>query len=507
MTEPDATWIDYYRTLGVSEHADADEIKRAYRRMARRHHPDIDHSPDAAERFLLIQTAFDVLGDSERRVGYDIEWQLYRQRRDQVQGEHIAIRWALSQQTLPYQSEPQVVYALLDLVAGPAEDSAGLPLNLCLLLDCSSSMRGPTLMRLKEAAHLVIDQLDEQDSFSLVAFHDRAQVLIPNRGAVHPGVARAAINNLGTRGGTEIAQGLAAALEQVKQCASNKYLNQVVFLTDGYTYGDDERCRDLARQAGAAGINISALGLGPHWNEDLLDDVATLSGGTSLYIDSPEGIVEAFQDQMARLRDVFVQNAQLQVALADHVTVRTAYRFFPAIAPLPVSEGTSLTWPLGRIERHTGQTLLIEFQVAPPAAPGPLPLAQLQLDGRASTRIGHLIQADLVANCELDPEKSPLDVRLRGFLERVVAYRLQERAWQDWAAAKVEEATSRLRFAATKLLELGEVDLARETIREAKRLEATGQPSSSGKKRIVYGTRSLTSGLPWRRPRGRESGS
>jgi hypothetical protein len=82
---------------------------------------------------------------------------------------------------------------------------------------------------------------------------------------------------------------------------------------------------------------------------------------------------------------------------------------------------------------------------------------------------------------------------------------LQERAWQDLAEDRIDQATSRLRSVATKLLELGEVDLARETIHEAKRLEATGQTSLIGKKRIRYGTRSLASPLPWRRPGRRKS--
>lgn len=503
MSESDEAWVDYYRVLLVPEDADADEIKRAYRRMARRYHPDVDRTPDAAERFLLIQAAFDVLSDSERRAEYDEERRA-RQKREEARSGPVTLRWTLSRHPLPCHEEAQVVYALVDIVATSTYDGEGLPLNLCLLLDCSSSMRATSVQRLREAARLVVDQLTEQDSFSLVAFHDRAQVLVPSGGPVDLPAVRAAINSLQARGGTEIAQGLAAALQEVRRRVSPRHLNHIVFLTDGYTYGDEELCRDLARQAGAAGISISALGLGAHWNEALMDEVAALSGGVSRYIDAAEGIAPVFQEQIQRLRDVIVRDAALELELRGSTEARAAHRFFPSIVALDVATEGQFILPLGNVERHVGQTVLLEFQVPPLPTAGPVPLAGARLLGRPATAQSLarslLVQADLATTCEWSPEKTPLDSRLRGFAERVVAYRLQERAWQELAAEQVDQATSRLRSAATKLLELGEVDLARETIREAKRLEATGQTSLIGRKRIRYGTRSLTSLLPWYRP-------
>ena len=368
-------------------------------------------------------------------------------------------------------------------------------------------MRGESLRRIKEAAWFVVDQLTESDSFSLVAFHDRAQVLIPNHGAVHPSIIRTAISALEARGGTEIAQGLTAALQEVQRGASPRYLNHIVFFTDGHTYGDEAICQDLARQAGEASITISALGLGPDWNEALLDDIAALSGGVSMYIDSPAGITPAFQEQILRLRAVMIRDAGLEIELGEGAAVRTAYKFYPAIAALNAAPGKFLTLPLGSIERHPGQTVLLELQVPPLSAPGSVSLARVRLMGQLSSAQSAertaLVQTDLLATCAADPETPPIAPRLRGFVERVVAYRLQERAWQDLAEEQIDQATSRLRSAATKLLELGEVDLARETIREAKRLETTGRTSLIGKKRIRYGTRSLgSSPLPWHSPHG-----
>ncbi len=63
---------DYYEVLGVSRSASAEEVKRAYRRLAREHHPDVNSHPDAEERFKELGEAYAVLSDPERRQRYDL---------------------------------------------------------------------------------------------------------------------------------------------------------------------------------------------------------------------------------------------------------------------------------------------------------------------------------------------------------------------------------------------------------------------------------------------------
>jgi curved DNA-binding protein CbpA len=62
---------DYYRVLGVSQDASASEIRRAYRRLARQHHPDRNPKPDGPERFRTLAEAYAVLNDPARRARYD----------------------------------------------------------------------------------------------------------------------------------------------------------------------------------------------------------------------------------------------------------------------------------------------------------------------------------------------------------------------------------------------------------------------------------------------------
>lgn len=66
-----ATKRDYYEVLGVSKTASKDEIKSAYRKLAKKYHPDLNKEPGAEEKFKEVQEAYDVLYDDNKRATYD----------------------------------------------------------------------------------------------------------------------------------------------------------------------------------------------------------------------------------------------------------------------------------------------------------------------------------------------------------------------------------------------------------------------------------------------------
>ena len=73
---------DYYETLGVARDAGAEEIKRAYRRLARKYHPDVSKAADAQTRMQAVNEAYEVLRDPERRAAYDRLGKHYAQGHD-----------------------------------------------------------------------------------------------------------------------------------------------------------------------------------------------------------------------------------------------------------------------------------------------------------------------------------------------------------------------------------------------------------------------------------------
>ena len=62
---------DFYKTLSVSKGASQDEIKKAYFKLAKEYHPDVNKAPEAKEKFATINEAYETLGDESKRKVYD----------------------------------------------------------------------------------------------------------------------------------------------------------------------------------------------------------------------------------------------------------------------------------------------------------------------------------------------------------------------------------------------------------------------------------------------------
>ena len=64
-------YVDYYQILGVSRDAEKSDIKKAYRKLARKYHPDVNQEADAEEKFKEVNEAYEVLKDQDKRQAYD----------------------------------------------------------------------------------------------------------------------------------------------------------------------------------------------------------------------------------------------------------------------------------------------------------------------------------------------------------------------------------------------------------------------------------------------------
>src|SRR5262245_18369677 len=79
--------LDFYVVLGVPRTASQADIQRAYRKLARKHHPDVSKAPDSEETFKKVSEAYDVLSDPDTRKTYDTLWPVFRRVSDDVDPE------------------------------------------------------------------------------------------------------------------------------------------------------------------------------------------------------------------------------------------------------------------------------------------------------------------------------------------------------------------------------------------------------------------------------------
>jgi len=403
---------------------------------------------------------------------------------------------SLNKSQLQVTGARQLAYVLVEATPSQAMAAVQMPLNLSLVLDKSGSMAGQKMADLKTAAKMAIDQLTPDDYISLVVFDDTASVVFPSQKAADKKALKAAVGRIRDGGGTHISFGMSKGLTELEKQLGSDRASRMILLTDGETFGDEKNCRNLAQQAGDAHIAINAFGLGEDWIEELMDDIADASGGVSDYIDDPSDISDAFQRTVKQVQAAVVQNATLVLRLSNGVTPRAIWRVTPMISRLSAQHlsDRDVQAGLGELTKGSGQSILIEL-LFPDRAAGRYRMAQAEVsyDVPSEGLIAEKARTDIVVDFTTDPQAAKqYDARVMNIVEKVTAHKLQTRALDAAAAGDVATASKQLRAAATRLLELGETDLADTATKEAEKLEKDGQMSAGGTKKLRYETRKLT---------------
>ncbi|MEP7291032.1 MAG: VWA domain-containing protein [Chloroflexota bacterium] len=482
--------FDPYVILGVSPDASFDEIKDAHRRAVRRLHSDTNPNKGAVAQLQDINVAYKLLSEPERRQQYDNHARRKKREYDFI------LRVTPSKRSLAPLPEPQVIYLLVEILPDPRSLSQAEKLqkqsrlNLTLVLDRSNSMNGVRLERVKAAAHQIIDQLNEEDVFSVVSFNDYSDVVIPATTVQDKANLKARISMMAASGGTEIFKGLSAGVEQNRQFLAPRLVNHIILLTDGNTYGDQSRCIELVKKAASEGIITSAMGLGSDWNDKFLDEIATISGGACEYIKSPSSVVKFLNNHVRALVNVFVDRLQLSVAPDADVRLETAFKLAPNSQPLSVD---SADIPLGNLQVNRITSVLLQFEIPANLKPGFRSVARIIARGDILANQDPPFQAlsdfSIGISSEVESEETPAS--LLDALGKLTLYRLQERAQEAVDSGNVKEATRRLENLATRFLEHGQSDLAQQALAEAQQVASTSALSDEGRKSLKFQTRYL----------------
>lgn len=400
-----------------------------------------------------------------------------------------------SRDDVPVTGKEQLVYALLELSPGKAKGGE-ISANLSLVLDRSGSMEGEKIDNLKQAVKAVVDQLGEDDYLSLLIFDDEVEVILDSQAVLDREAIKRKVDLLIPRGGTQISLGLKQGMEEIKKNYSEQRINRILLLTDGETWGDEEECLNLAQEAEKMGVSITALGIGEEWNENLLLKIAESSGAGSHWIQEPAEILDYFQEEIKAVQSVVVTGMEATVRLSKGVKLQGIHRTQPMISRLEVPQDKqSFSLPLGSLDQERGQSLLIEA-ILPPRDAGKFRAGQVEVNydvpGKGIKQ--KKLKADIVFNYSTSPS-TWVNAEVMNLAEKISAFKLQTRALKEAELGNVEGATRKLQAAATRLLDLGELELAEATKKEAENLEKLGKMSSTGTKKLQYGTRKLTQKL------------
>jgi Ca-activated chloride channel homolog len=393
---------------------------------------------------------------------------------------------------MPVTGGSQLAYVLLE--AKPTEMMAQvrMPLNFALVLDHSGSMKGAKLRNVKEAVKMVIDRLEPTDYVSVIIFDDTAQVIIPSMPANDKPGMKAAIDQIRDAGGTTMSLGMIQGLNELRRWNIPNAINRMILLTDGVTYGDAQRCRQLASDAAAAGIGIYTLGIGSDWDEDLLDVIGLTSGSgqPAEFIRDPSDALNVLQQQVQSAVNVAIRNANLILRLPVGVSPKKAVLVLPFIKDLGqgVLSDRQIFIPLGDMEKETPQSVLVELMIDPrPEGLFRIGQAELTYDVPIAGIVGESVRDDIKVTFTTDAAKAAaVNPVVMNFAEKANAHRLVTRVLDEYK--RTGKATTRLTPNVTRVLD-EETQAALEQINQGQQI------SQDQLKAIGNKTRKLTQRL------------
>jgi Ca-activated chloride channel family protein len=288
------------------------------------------------------------------------------------------------------------VYILVRLEAEAVAPADRSPVNLALVIDRSSSMRGPRFAQAVRAASEVVGKLDERDRLTVITFDGSARVVFgPDR--VSEGDRERltrALADLDTGAGTNLAAGIRKGADALKAGFLRGAITRLILLTDGQPsvgVTDAEKLCTLAATEHAAGVTITTMGIGDSFEDELLAEIARRGRGGFYYLATPADIPAAFGRE---LEGVFaIAATETELKFVPHAEVR-AIDLLHRVPSRPGEEG--LTVDVGEVASGAPRQLLFRLSRKRTAVSnhcGTLRLTWRRPDGKPGD--GHIVGVEL----------------------------------------------------------------------------------------------------------------
>lgn len=477
---------NFYNVLKVPKDATQDIIKRSFQRLVKKYHPDSNPFIKTLEHFFKVEEAYKVLSNSESRNQYDESININR-----IAYPQLSINTMTSWNVIKISNEHQIVDVVVDLDTHEVNGKTGTKrLNLAILVDTSTSMSGARLDAVKRILGELLQFLDKNDVISLVVFSDRARIIIPAKRVYEVGDISTIIGGLEAGGGTEMLAGLTAGVDEILKNKVDDYLHEVILLTDGHTYGDEEKCIELAYLAAQNDINITTLGMGSEWDEHFLDKLSSYSGESSQYISDGEALHAYIQNKVSHMISHEVENISIDFIGSKSANLVYGMQLSPSVKILDIKNVNNL----GHLSSGEKLKILLEYQINPIKKP----IDNINIDTlyfHAEIPSCEIKARTMVKSVDLpnvDEKSVPtLNPRVYGYVEKAILFRMEERANFDIKKGNITSGTKTLQYIAKKIGEMGINQLSEFIQSEALQLGIKGKYTEEAEKKIRYGTREL----------------
>ena len=260
--------------------------------------------------------------------------------------------------------------ALLELgfsVKEPLDKKAiSRPLNVAFVLDKSGSMSGENIDLLKSAMLDFVQKLRPEDRISII-FFDNQPVLAYDKPKLDKAYVEDIIGAVQASGGTNIFDGLKMGYEQVDKYKSDRSVNRVILLTDGYGSQPVDYVKEQSKKYFEKGISVSTIGVGEGYNNALLDMLAKYSGGFDHQAIQSAGITKALEAEFESLLYPLASDLRVKVKYGNRIFYRTLYGI-----PESKNSDNTVHFELEKVYSSLNRMALMKFKIENPRMPEPM---------------------------------------------------------------------------------------------------------------------------------------
>ena len=184
----------------------------------------------------------------------------------------------------------------------------------------------------KKAGNILVESLKLTDRISIISYDDRVSVLWPSSPVESPDMVKAQINRLTPGGSTNLTGGMMKGVDEVLKESvrsnsnknNNNFINRVILLSDGLAnqgITNPMEIKRLVRESRKKGVQISTMGLGDNYNEDLMQDIAENGGGNYYFIENPNQMTRIFKQEMSILFKTVAKEIDMNI-ITNNKTVK-----------------------------------------------------------------------------------------------------------------------------------------------------------------------------------------